>query len=135
PGGGTPRDALEPGAGLLVPALDALGVRPPEPAEPADDAGRARADDPVHGGGQERVLELEVPETPAEVDVVRVPRAPARDDRDLVEPVGPPAALAPPDLDLQRLPPSSALGATGPEGTKKPRQAFASPGYWKPSPS
>ena len=42
------------------------------------------------------------PERPGDVDVVRVARAPGRDDRDVVEAVAPATLLALADLDLHR---------------------------------
>ena len=48
----------------------------------------------------QRQLELERVDLPRDVDVVGVARPPGGDDRYVVEPVGPPAGLADPDLDL-----------------------------------
>ena len=45
------------------------------------------------------VTALEV-ERPRDIDVARVARPPRRDDRDVVESVGPPCGLAASDLDL-----------------------------------
>src|SRR5439155_19788392 len=62
------------------------------------DAGRQRA---VHRRAHDRQLEAERVELPGDVDVFRVARPPARDDRDVVEPVGPSSRLTDADLDFQ----------------------------------
>ena len=80
---------------------------PRPPSLPISIAVRRR-DDAVHGRGEQRQLEQVRPELPADVDVLGVARAPARHDRDVVEAVGAPGLLAPPDLDLHRaIPPLS----------------------------
>ena len=55
---------------------------------------------PSMAGGHQRQLEAEGVDLPGDVDVLGVAGAPAGDDGDVVEPVGPPTGLADADLDL-----------------------------------
>ena len=55
---------------------------------------------PSMADAHQRQLEAEGVDLPGDVDVLGVAGAPARDDGDVVEPVGPPARLADADLDL-----------------------------------
>ena len=91
---------------------------PRPPSRPSSIGGR-RADDAVHRRGQQRQLEAVRAEGPGDVDVVGIARAPRRHDRDVVEPVGPPALLAASDLYFhsQLLLRSLKLGV---RGRKKP---------------
>ena len=95
-----PRDALELRVGVLVAGPDALEVQDRETAEAADHAGGLGRHDAVHGRGEQRQLEAIGPERPRDVDVVGIPRAPRRDDRDVVESVGAARLLASADLYL-----------------------------------
>ena len=61
------------------------------------------ADDAVHRRGEQRQLEAVRAEGPGDVDVVGVARPPRGHDRDVVEPVGPPALLASTDLDFHPI--------------------------------
>ena len=79
-------------------------------------------DDAVHRRAEQRQLEQVRPELPADVDVLRVARPAARDDRDVVEAVSLPRFLAAADLYVHRDPPRC----------KKPRRRV-SPGPEKPS--
>ena len=92
------RDPLELRVGVLVAAEDALEVEDREAAELADQAGRLGRDDAVERRRQQRQLEPVGTERPRDVDVVGVPRAPRRDDRDVVESVGPAGLLSAADL-------------------------------------
>ena len=69
-----------------------------ETAELADDAGRLRRDDAVERRGQQRQLEPVGTQRPRDVHVVGVPRPPGRDDRDLIEAIGPTSLLATADF-------------------------------------
>src|SRR5215203_6287266 len=82
---------------------------------------RRRRDDAVHRRGQQRELEEMRSELPADVDVLRVARPTARDDRDVIEPVRMSRLLAAPDLYIHVPPP----------GCKKPR-LDGSPGPEEP---
>ena len=115
------RDLLEDRVGILVARPEPFEVQAREPAEPADlDRGRGR-DDTVHRGRHHRQLELVRVDLPRDVDVLGIARAPARHDRDVVEPVGPASRLADPDLDFHS---SSGLSCGSPRNL---------PGY--PSPA
>ncbi len=67
---------------------------------------------------EQRQLEQVRPELPADVDVLRVTRPAAGDDRDVVEPVSLPRLLAAPDLYVQVNAPLNAKnpGAVGSPG-------------------
>ena len=65
-------------------------------------AGRVRRDDAVHGRAHEGDLEAVGIDLPGDVDVLGVPGAPARDDGDVVEPVGLSPRFEDADLDLSQ---------------------------------
>ncbi len=113
------RDALELLVGVRVARPDALEVEHREAAELADLDRDRRRDDAVHRRGEQRQLEQVGPELPADVDILGVARAPARHDRDVIEPVGASRLLAPPDLDLHRVGSLRSLGLS----TTRPRGA------------
>jgi len=92
------RDPLELLLRVLVAGEDALEVQDAEAAELAEDRRGRRRDDAVHRGAEERKLEPVRAERPADVDVVRVPGATGRNDRDVIEAVGAAALLASTDL-------------------------------------
>ena len=96
--GRQPGDALELGVGVLVAGEDAFQVQNGQPAELPDDPGRARRHNPVHRGGEQWQLESVGPERPADIDVVRVARAPGGHYRDVIEAVCAAALLATTDL-------------------------------------
>ena len=78
---------------IFVARLHAFEVQHGEPAEFAHGDGETHVDDAVHGAGQNRNFEFErlgvAPrQTPGDVDLVRIDRDPARDERDFVEPIG-----------------------------------------------
>ena len=94
------RDLLEDRVGVFVARPETFEVQAREAAEPTDlDRGRRR-DDAVHRGRHHRQLELVRVDLPRDVDVFGIACAPARHDRDVVEPVRPPPRLADPDLDF-----------------------------------
>jgi len=97
------RDALELLVGIGVARPDALEVEHRQPAQLADRDRDRRRDDAVHRGGEEGEFEQVGPELPADIDILGVARAPARHDRDVIEPVGASRLLAPPYLDLHRV--------------------------------
>ena len=97
------RDPLELRVGVLVARVDALEVEDAEAAELAERDRRRRRDDTVHRRGEQRQLEQVRAELPADVDVLRIPRPAAGDDRDVVEPVRLPRLLASTDLYVHRL--------------------------------
>ena len=68
----------------------------------------------------ERQLEAEGVDLPGDVDVLGVAGAPAGDDGDVVEPVGPAARLAHPDLDLSHVQPSPSASPVGIDRTEGP---------------
>ncbi len=106
PRGGLPRQLRylrEQRIRVLVAAPQALEVQHADAAEPPQLDRRRRRHHPVHGRGQERQLDQVGPQLPADVDVLSVARAAGRHDRDVVESVGTPGLLAPPDLDLHCL--------------------------------
>ena len=82
---------------LGTPTRTARG-RGDEPTELPDDPGRARRHHAVHRGGEQRQLEPVRTEGPADVDVVRVARAPRGHYRDVIEAVCAAALLATTDL-------------------------------------
>ena len=98
-------DLLEERLGVLVAGPQAFEVEHADAAEAADLDGGRRADHAVHGRGQQRQVELEGVDLPGDVDVLGVAGPPARDDGDVVEPVGPPTRLADADLDLSHAGP------------------------------
>ena len=91
-------DPLQLRLGVLVARPDALEVEHAEAAEAADDPGRLGRHHAVHRRGQQRQLEPVGPERPRHVDVVRIPRPPRGNDRDVVESVGAARLLASADL-------------------------------------
>ena len=86
-----------------------IGALWPQPADEEDAeatelVGERRGlgtDHAVHGGGEQRQLETVGTEGPGDVDVVRVPRAARRNDRDVVESVSAPPFLSTADFDFQ----------------------------------
>src|SRR5438270_5656582 len=80
--------------GVLVAREDPLQVEHRQASEATDDGGGLRRYDAVHRRGQHRELELVGTELPRDVDVVRVPRAPRGNDRNVVEAVGSTPLLA-----------------------------------------
>src|SRR5581483_532567 len=101
--GGQLGDLVEERLRILVTGPQALEVEHADTAELADLDGSGGAHDTVHGGGHERALEPEGVDLPADVAVLRIARATARHDGDVVEPVGPSTRLADADLDLSHL--------------------------------
>ena len=128
-------DPLELLLGVLVAREDALEVQHRQPAEVADDPGRARRDDAVHRRGHQRQLELVGAELPGEVDVVGVARAPRGDDRDVVESVCLARLLAASDLYLHRHPriaaDSSRGGPMGPASARAVEPSDSSIATWR----
>ena len=115
-------DPLELLVRVLVARPDALEVEDAQAAELAEADRRRGGDDAVHGRSEQRQLEAVGAEVPRDVDVVGVARPARGHDRDVVEPVGPPALLAPTDLDFH---PFSAPYFVSPQarsdrGRKKP---------------
>ena len=101
--------------GVLVTGPEPLQIEHADAAEAADLDRRRRADDAVHGRRHERQLETERVDLPGDVHVLGVPRAPRRDDRDVVESVRPPPGLPDSDLDLSHaLPPRLGLRVCAP---------------------
>src|SRR6185436_1266739 len=94
------RDLLEVRLRVLVARPEAFEVETREPAEPTDLDRRAGRHHAVHRRRDERQREVVRVDLPGDVDVFGVPGPPARDDRDVVEPVGPATGLADPDLDF-----------------------------------
>ena len=84
---------------VVVPGPQALGVEHAQPAGLADRDRGGRADDGVRRAGDQRDLEPEGVDLPGGGDVVGVPGAPGRDDRDLVEVVSPAGEAVEADLD------------------------------------
>ena len=104
-------DLVEERGRVLVAGPQALEVEDAQAAQLAQlDRGR-RAHDPVHGGAHHGQVEAVGVDLPRDVDVLGVAGPPARDDRDVVEPVGPPSRLEDPDLDLSHCSPSGIRGA------------------------
>ncbi len=95
---GERRDAVELLVGVLIAGLDALEVEHGEAAELAHGDGEGGIDHAVHGRGEARQRLRVLAELPGDVDVLGVARAPAGDDGDVVESVGPAALLAAADL-------------------------------------
>jgi hypothetical protein len=83
---------------VLVTGPQALGIEDAEPAGPADGDGGRRADHGVRRAGDQRDAEAEGVDLPGGRDVVDVPGAPGRDDRDLVQVIAPPGEPVQPDL-------------------------------------
>jgi hypothetical protein len=99
---GQARYLLEDRLRVLVAGLQALQVQHREPAELSDDDRRAGVYGGVQGARQTREVQVQVPEAPGDVYVLRVPGPPARHYGDLVEPVGPPRRLSLPDLNVHK---------------------------------
>ncbi|MGX1505498.1 UNVERIFIED_CONTAM: hypothetical protein RKD43_004123 [Streptomyces graminofaciens] len=94
------RDLVEQRLRVVVAGPQALEVQDAQAAHLADADGGLRGDHGVHRSGQEGQLEAVGVDLPGDRDLLRVPRAPARYDGDVIERVRPAAALAAPDLDL-----------------------------------
>ena len=95
-------DLLEVGLGILVSGPEPFEVQDPEPTQVPDGGGGGGADGAVHGRAQHRKGEAEAVELPGDVDVVGVAGSPARDDGDVIQPVGLSSRLANADIDLHR---------------------------------
>jgi hypothetical protein len=93
-------DLVEQRRGVVVARPEALEVEHAETAEPADRDRGLRRHDRVHRGRQHRQLQAVGVDLPGDRHLLRVAGAPARHDRDVVERVGPAAALAAADLHL-----------------------------------
>ena len=95
PGGGLLRrqftDLVEERRRVLVAGPQALEVQYAESAEATNFDGGRRADHAVHGRSHEGEFELVGIDLPADVDIFGVAGATARDDGDVIEPVGPPS--------------------------------------------
>ncbi len=102
---GAVEDRLEALLGVLEAGPYALQIEDTEPTEFIGQDRGLGADHPIHGRGEQGQLEAVGTEGPGDVNVVRVPRAARRDDRDVVESVGAPPLLASTDIDLQLDPP------------------------------
>src|SRR6185436_1421613 len=105
------RDLLEVRLRVLVARPEAFEVETREAAEPPDLDRGARRDHAVHRRRDERQREVVRVDLPGDVDVLGVPGPAARDDRDVVEPVGPPTGLANPDLDFHLATPRGGKGS------------------------
>ena len=85
--GGELGDLGEQRLGVVVPGPEALEVEHADAAQPTDLDRRRRRDDAIHRRAHERQIEAKRVDLPRDVDILGVARAPARDDRDVVEPV------------------------------------------------
>ena len=119
-------DLVQHRVGVLVPRPQTLEVQAPQPTEPTDLDRGLRGDHPVHRRRDEWQVELEGVDVPADIDIFRVTRAPARHDRNVVEPVGPSSRLPDADFDFHQVAPvvlsaktsslvGDSLAAPGPE--------------------
>ena len=85
---------------VVVAGPETLEVEHAEAAVPTErDRGVGRHHG-VHGRGHDRELEAVGVDLPGDRDLLGIARTPARDDRDVVEGVGPAPALGTADLDL-----------------------------------
>src|SRR5699024_1820210 len=111
-------DAGELGGGILVAGPQALEVEHAEAAEPTElDRGLGRHQG-VHGGGEDRDVEVVRVHLPGGGDVLRVPGAAGGDHRHVVQAVAAPSPLVAADLDLAHHTGESTVGADrpGPRG-------------------
>ena len=106
PGGGLVvvelADLVEEGGRVLVAGPEALEVEDAQAAQLPQLDGGGGAHHPVHGRAEERQVEAVGVDLPGDVDVLGVPGPPARDDGDVVEPVGLTPRLEDADLDLSQ---------------------------------
>ncbi len=114
-------DLLELALGVLVAGKDAFEVEDAEAAEAAELDRDLRRDDAVHRRSDQRQLEQVRAELPADVDVLRVARAPRGHDRDVVEPVRLACLLPSADLDLHATRPPSMHETQAPSGSPGPK--------------
>jgi hypothetical protein len=113
-------DLLEQRLGVLVAAPQALEVEHADAAERPISMAVAGLTTPSMADPISGQVEVEGVDLPRDVDVLRVARAPAGHDGDVVEAVGPPARLPDPDLDLSHVQAPRCAPVRSGQATKRP---------------
>ena len=94
------RDLIKDRLGILVPGPQAIQIKDTDATEATERNGCLRTHHRVHGGRHEGQVHVIGVNLPADVDVLRVARAPGGHEGNVVQCVGAPTALAASDFDF-----------------------------------
>ena len=94
------RDLVKDRLGILVPGPQAIQIKDTDATEATECNGCLRTHHRVHGGRHEGQVHVIGVNLPADVDVLRVARAPGGHEGNVVQCVGAPTALAASDFDF-----------------------------------